>query len=67
MPGQGAVLLYGVYQPTVQAANAAAADEVAADVDLVVDLAPEPNEEVSDGEAAEESGALRFFLPLLRR
>lgn len=66
-PGQGALLLYGVYQPTVQAANAAAADEVAADVDLVVDLAPEPNEEVSDSEAVEESSALRFFLPLLRR
>ena len=65
-PGQGAVLLYGVYQPTVQAAGAGA-DEVATDVDLVVDLAPDADEAVSDSEAAEENGAPRFFLPLLRR
>ena len=65
-PGQGALLLYGLYQPTVQAASVAA-DAVATDVDLVVDLAPEPDETIIDDEAAEESGALRFFLPLLRR
>ncbi|MFZ4661269.1 MAG: hypothetical protein ACOYNY_29940, partial [Caldilineaceae bacterium] len=65
-PGQGALLLYGLYQPTVQAASVAA-DAVATDVDLVVDLAPEPDETIIDDEVSEESGALRFFLPLLRR
>jgi hypothetical protein len=60
------VLLYGVYQTTVQAAGAAV-DEVATDLDLVVDLAPDADEVVSESEPAEENGALRFFLPLLRR